>query len=551
MAPLVARLGRMAVVAAACAAVLMTTRAQAALNWPLDERTMGESADLIHHLTAVARGLRPAGEPLREPELLASFYMRRDYRPGWFDRDGVFVESEDLLRALRQAGLDGLSPGGFHLQAIERQLAEALDSALQLAHLDLLLTDAYFHYARRLRYGSVPSLWEMHLPAAPRTTLVEGLESALSHRRLAPVLDELAPPYAGYRRLRLMLARYRAVQRRGGWPVIPDGPVLKRGSRGVRVQRLRWRLAAGGDLADVDMENAAYFDKDVEKALRRFQHRHGLDPDGVAGAHTLAVLNIPVEQRLRQLRLNMERWRWLPPDLGERYILVNSAAYQLAIYENGSRVRSMRVIVGRQGRQTPGIVSRIDRLVINPYWYVPASALKELLPRIGRDRSLLSRRSLKVFSDLSGRGREVDPARVQWSSYGTGSARFPYVLRQEPGPGNALGRVKFLLPNEQDIYLHDTPAQHLFKREQRALSHGCIRLDEPLALARYLLAGNGWSAERFQLTLDSGKPEPVSLDEPVPIVLGYWTAWVEDSGELHFRQDHYRRDGRIASALGQ
>lgn len=534
----------------AAAALFAPFAVRAALQWPIDRRTLGESSDLIHHLAAVARDVQVAGEHLREPGLVVRFYMRRNFRPGWFDREGVFVESEDLLQALRQVDLDGLTPGEFHLRAVENQLAKPLETAVQLARLDLLLTDAFFHYARRLRYGRVPSTWEMQLPPSPETSLIEALEQGLSAHRLVSVMDELAPPYEGYRRLRLMLARYRAVQRRGGWPAVPDGPALKRGSRGGRVERVRWRLVASGDIPDQDTRDEAYFDRGLETAVRRFQRRHGLGADGVVGGRTLDMLNVPVEKRILQLRLNMGRWRWLPRELGDRYIIVNSAAFELTIHEKGQSVREMRVIVGRQGRQTPGIVSHIDKLVINPYWYVPETVLGDLLPRLERDHGLLSRKRLKVFSDLDGAGHEVDATQIKWSDYtGRGAAAFPYTLRQEPGPGNALGQVKFLLPNEQGIYLHDTPAQYLFHRDERALSSGCVRLDEPLTLARYLLSANGWTPERLQRVLHSGKPESVSLDKPVPVVIGYWTAWVNEVNELHFRDDRYHRDERVAAAL--
>jgi murein L,D-transpeptidase YcbB/YkuD len=543
------RLRRTAAAFFAAAILSLSSGARADLQWPLDGRTVGESTDLIHHLTALARDVQVAGERLREPDLLVRFYMARNFRPGWFDREGVYLESEDLLQALRQAELDALAPHGYHLAALEKQLGKPLESAVELAQLDLLLTDAFFHYARRLRYGEVPTTWEMHLRRAPEAALIDALERGLSDHRLVRVLDEQAPPYRGYRRLRLMLARYRAVQRRGGWPVVQGGPMLRRGSQGERVKRLRWRLVASGDIPDRNTRNEAYFDRALEKAVRRFQRRHGLVPDGRVGGRTLQVLNVPVAERIRQLRLNMERWRWLPRELGERYIIVNSAAFELGIYEKGQPLRKMRVIVGRRSRQTPGMVSHIDKLVINPYWYVPETVVGDLLPKLKRDPGLLSRKGLRVFSDLQGAGREVDPTHVKWSRYGETGKPFPYTLRQDPGPGNALGQVKFLFPNEQGIYLHDTPAQYLFKRHERALSSGCVRLDEPLTLARYLLSTNGWSPQRFEKVLQSGKPTPVALEAPVPVVLGYWTAWVNGVNELHFQDDRYHRDARIAAAL--
>lgn len=332
---------------------------------------------------------------------------------------------------------------------------------------------------------------------------------------------EPVPPHEGYERLQEALERYRRTAGGEEPGPVPPGPTLKLGGRGDRVEALRERLAmaaeaeGAGTLPSADEPEV--FDVSLEIAVRDFQERHGLPVDGAAGPATLAELNRTAEEQIRKIEVNLGRWRRLPPDLGKRHVLVNVAAFRLDAVEDGRPVLDMRVIVGRPHTHTPVLSSAIDRVVLNPSWYVPTSiASKELWPK---GRSYLRRNGYQVLPD----GR----------------------LRQRPGPDNSLGRVKFQFPNRFRVYLHDTPARSLFDRAVRAFSHGCIRIERPADLAAWALRDNpGWTPEAIQAAIDSGRERAVALPEPIPVHITYWTAWVDDYGTLRFAPDIYDLDGK-------
>ena len=331
-------------------------------------------------------------------------------------------------------------------------------------------------------------------------------------------IAEPAPAHEGYERLEQALERYRRIAGSQPKPV-PPGPALKLGDKGDRVETLRARLAAAAEAESADplpeTELPEEFDFDLEEAVRAFQERHGLKADGVAGASTLAELNRPAEDQIRKIELNLERWRRMPADLGERHILVNIAAFRLDAIEDGRSVLDMRVIVGRTDTRTPVVSSAIEQVVLNPSWYVPKSiASKEIWPK---GRSYLRRNGFEVLPD----GK----------------------LRQKPGANNSLGQVKFRFPNPFGVYLHDTPSRSLFDRAVRALSHGCVRLERPADLAAWALRDHPqWSPEAVQAALDSGRERAVAVPEPIPVHIAYWTAWVDDQGTLRFGQDIYGQD---------
>jgi L,D-transpeptidase YcbB len=341
-------------------------------------------------------------------------------------------------------------------------------------------------------------------------------------------LAEPAPTHEGYERLEQALERYRRSAGRSEYEPqakpVPPGPALKPGAEGDRVAALRARLAATAEAESAEplpeTELPEVFDATLEEAVRAFQERHGLPADGIAGASTLAELNRTAEDQIRKIEVNLERWRRLPADLGERHILVNIAAFRLDAIEDGRSVLDMRVIVGRTHTRTPVVSSAIERVVLNPSWYVPRGiASKEILPK---GRSYLRRNGFEVLPD----GK----------------------LRQRPGENNSLGRVKFRFPNPFGVYLHDTPSRSLFDRTVRALSHGCVRIERPADLAAWVLRDDPqWSPEAVQDALDSGRERSVELPEPVPVHIAYWTAWVDDNGTLWFGQDVYDQDRELTS----
>ncbi len=328
-----------------------------------------------------------------------------------------------------------------------------------------------------------------------------------------------------------------------------DGPKLQLDDRDDRVTVLRRRLEASGDLAPATSEVPVRFDADVKEAVKRFQRRHGLDTDGVVGKGTLAALNVSAGDRVRQLELNLERWRWLPLDLGESYILVNIPGFDLEVIEGGRMVLAMRVVVGRPYRRTPVFSSPMTYLVFSPYWHVPPSlAVQDVLPAVQKEGDYLAKKSIKVFRGWGSEAEEVDPAAVDWSSLKREG--FPYRFRQEPGPDNALGGVKFMFPNPYNVYLHDTPSRELFRRTERTFSSGCIRIEKPLELAEYLLReAAGWSPENITAASQKGMEQTVRLPRPIPVHLLYWTSWVDQAGTIHFRNDVYGRDRLLDEAL--
>jgi len=501
-----------------------------------------------------------AGERIYAVQALPAFYERRTYWPAWSDDSGPLPQAQALLRALRAADREGLRPSDYHLAAIEALLARlggrrdiGPRSATLRVYLDLLLTDAFLIYGSHLLAGRVDpvTIDAMWIANRRDANMVAVLENAIASNRVEESLRALLPSHPDYVRLRDALQRYRAWTDQGGWPRVPDGPKLAPGDRGPRVLALRERLAASGDLDPaVAMTAADSLDATLEAAVRHFQRRHGLEVDGSVGPATLAALNITAAERARQIELNLERWRWLPQTLGQRYVIVNIANFELDVVEAGQTVLSMRAVVGRPYRRTPVFSDSLTYLVFSPYWQVPRNlAVEDLLPQIKRDSMYLSRQQIKVFvQSADGLPQEVDPQTIDWSR--VMAQNFEFRLRQEPGPANALGRLKFMFPNRFNVYLHDTPSRELFARTSRDFSSGCIRLEKPIELAEYLLRDDpAWPRHNILEAANGRVEQTVRLPKSVPIHLLYWTAWVAEDGSIQFRNDVYGRDPLLDQAL--
>jgi murein L,D-transpeptidase YcbB/YkuD len=285
----------------------------------------------------------------------------------------------------------------------------------------------------------------------------------------------------------------------------------------------------------------------LEDAVKRFQQRHGLEADGRVGPDTRKALNIPVAEKIRQIRINMERWRWMPRTLGPRYLMVNMTGFELYLIDDNTSVLTMPVIIGKAYRATPSFSGRIGYIEYNPYWTVPSNmTIEDYVPQLIRDASILKKKSMKLYRGWGANAEEVDPETVNWSKLNV--THFPYWLRQDPGPGNALGRIKFLFSNPYEIYLHGTPDKYLFDRVVRTFSSGCIRVKDPVRLAAYLLDdGSLQTEEEILANIHLGSNQGVTLPEAVPIYLVYWTAWVGREGEMNFRRDIYGRDKLLNS----
>ena len=499
------------------------------------------------------------GETIHASTVLPRFYEMRTYQPAWTDGGRPLDQAVELVAAVKSVETDGMKPAHYHMALLESLLKEAIsrseakdppDPTLS-ADLDILCTDAFLLCASHLLAGRVdPASFDAQWHANRRgVDLAAALKNALDSNRVGKVLEELVPPYKGYRGIKKALSDYRSIAIKGGWVAVPAGPSIKKGQSGERIALLRSRLAAEGFInQNVDIvENT--FDEPLESAVITFQQRHGLDPDGVVGPATLAELNVPARDRARQIEINLERWRWLPQDLGQRHIIINIAAFELDVVENENTALNMRIVVGKEYRRTPVFSDTMRYLVLSPYWNVPPSiAKKDKLPLIQKDPNYLEQQHMHVFPGWGANGREVDPKTINWSSITANG--LSYRFRQDPGPWNALGGIKFMFPNKYNVYLHDTPSKELFNKTKRTFSSGCIRIQKPLELAEYLLRGDQtWTREKIMAAIEKRVEQTVRLPAPISVHLLYWTVAANEDGSLSFYKDIYGRDTLLDEAL--
>ncbi len=480
-------------------------------------------------------------------ETLRSFYQSRDYEPIWVSNDGLLARAEVLLHTLKEAEREGLDSTHYPLEQIEHRRLST--DPLILARLELQLSNAALEYGRDLQVGCTwpeknHRLW--YIPVA-KFNGVALLQALAGNEDVSKTLAALPPSHREYRRLRNALNYYRQLALLGGWPTISPGPFLRLGDRQSDVDLIRQRLLIEGDLVLDIREDKHTFDELLKLAVERFQVRHGLQVDGVVGPTTRAAMNVSVEERIAQIKLNMERWRWLPRNPGERYIMVNIPGFQLTAYEQGKPVMVMDIIVGRVDRPTPIVNGHLHSVVFNPYWTpTPTIIVKDLIPKQLRDPDYMSKRNIHVFRE----GAEIDPRTVNWRKVSLNY--LPYELRQDPDLRNPMGRVKFLFNNKFDVYLHDTPEKNLFSREERALSSGCIRVSQAEELASFALAenGNGWDRNAVRKAFFGKESQTVTLSTPLPVYLLYFTAWVGSDNRAHFRNDVYQLDDIPPSCPG-
>jgi len=489
----------------------------------------------------------PGGDSLASP--MARFYAARAFAPVWVGHPQLIAALTDVL-------------AGASLQGLDERIGKSLPAGGAAAR-DVALTRAALDYAEALAVGRVqPSQIEADwaIPA-PEFDAAAGLATALN-RGLAGWYAGLAPHHPAYERLKAGLAQYRKIAESGGWVQVPRGDPLKLGTADPRVRVLRKRLAAEGDLAlpppaadgavpeasaasplhristadtvpgtapapeaNTAPDPADIYDAPVEAAVRRFQTRHGIAVDGAVGPRTLAAMNVPVRARIQQIELNLERWRSLPHELGTDFMLVNVPAERLDVVEHGMPVIGMKVVVGDTAHPTPVVRTMMVALTLNPTWTIPASIVKkELMPKTKRDPGYLAKNDI-VFT--SGRG---------W--------------QQMPGPKNPLGHLKFESPNRFDVYLHDTPSRVAFDRYFRAQSHGCVRLERADELAGFVLRGTEWNPAQLAAAVATGENRRIDLKRRWRVYILYATSFVDDGGNVEFRDDLYGRDARLRDALG-
>ncbi len=501
-----------------------------------------------------------AGETLRAMPALEELYRGRGFRPLWTGEAAPPGLGAALIGFLGASGERGLRPDDYHAGTLAA-LVEAREEGDPL-DLELLISDGWLLQAHHLREGRLDRRGRFRGTVPPGTGLPGLLEAAFEDDGPLAALEASEPTGAAYRRLRAALSRYRAIAAAGGWETGLDLEGLEPGAEGRGVAALRRRLTVSGDLredvAAVRLESGRpvavgpgedeSFDETLAGALRLFQARHGLEPVGRVGPATSAALGVTVEERIRQIELNLDRWRALPspPD---RYVLVNVPAFLVDLVEGDTVTMRIRAIVGRTDRPTPSFEAEMTSVVFSPFWHVPPSiAVRDKLPLIRRDPGYLAASHMLLLD--RGSGAAVDPSTVDWSRITASEFTEAYRLRQDPGPWNALGQVKFVFPNPYGVFMHDTDARTLFERTSRCFSSGCVRIQNPLDLAERLLSDDpAWNRSGIEEAAGAGEERAVRLRRPVRVFVGYWTAWVDLDGTVNFPPDVYRRDPPALAAL--
>ncbi|MDP2413713.1 murein L,D-transpeptidase [Daejeonella sp.] len=472
------------------------------------------------------------------------FYRERNFKLGWFKNNEIVPQAKDMLNMISKAGEEGLNPKKYqfidfntlfaNLESAKRDSAKF--TAIQ-KEIDVALSSTYFVWASDYYRGVIIPRdneeieWDIK---RNKIKLHKALMAVLKERESKYSYASFSPLHPDYARLKSALAAYRKIQAAGGWPSVTPSPKLKEGQKAPVVAALKKRL----NLSSID----STFDAETVNALKKFQSDQGMKPDGALDPETAKLLNVPVDQRIKQIILNMERWRWIPKSFEEDYLIVNIPEYRLRVYEKGKEQIAMNVIVGKTMNSTPIFSDKMENVVLAPYWNVPASIVREELgPKIASDPGYLDRSNMEL---IDAKGNRVSPSQVNWSSVTRDN--WKYTLRKKPGPKNDLGDVKFIFPNTNDIYLHDTPHDELFSQIKRNFSHGCVRVERPLELAEYLLRPVGWDMNKIQSTIAQGQEKYVKLKQVLPVYLVYFTAWADESGNVHFREDIYGHDKTLA-----
>lgn len=502
-----------------------------------------------------AKALGISGRRMASSEISAELlerYREQGLNPVWVTPDGPGDRATILYKTLKSAPDEGLRSEDYWITEIDALWLKRSD--VDLAKLEILLSVGLASYVADAREGRAdPRKLDRELFAKARDISVDPVElavEAIHAEDLEQFLSLQVPDNVHYRRLRTALAKYREIAADGDWEAVPSGETLKPGMESERVSAVRARLVRSGDLSPESPAQLLY-DDDLEVAVKKFQKRFHLDIDGAIGKQTVASMNLTVNQLIRRITVNMERWRWLSHDLGDKRIFVNIAGFQLDGSNDSNVEISMPVIVGEKYHKTPVFSGSIKYLEFNPYWNVPPSiASNEMYPELLKNPNYLRKKNIKLFYGWGEGAPEVNASAIDWPKVGKRGIR-RFKLRQEPGPKNSLGRIKFMFPNEFNVYLHDTPVHHLFKRSRRDFSHGCIRVSRPLELASYLLGGEekGWDLEKMQEIVNSRKRTIIKLEKPYPVHILYRTATVGDDGLVYFADDVYGRDRLLEKAL--
>ncbi|MFT5915083.1 MAG: murein L,D-transpeptidase YcbB/YkuD [Bacteroidia bacterium] len=493
--------------------------------------------------------------PYSMQEGLYRFYERRNFEPAWIDKNGVKTIADSLLIMLKEEQkLYGSLGKTFENLLSENEKYVQKNGEYDeevLGNLEVNFTRAFVYLADMNLKGYVlPSELEKYEWYHPvrEADLATVLEFAIMKNDIREGLESVLPKRKDYWQLVGFLGKYEKIKENGGWKSLPESITeIEIGAIDDVVLDLKKRLEI---TESYQMKNESLYDDELVDVVSNYQRNNGLEIDGEVGSSTLKALNIPVEERISQLKINIERYKWLPEERGRRHIWVNIPEYMLRIYEDEKVVKEHIVVVGSKGHKTPLFSSRLTNLVINPYWNVPYSiARNEIIPKLQKGTSYLTKQRFDVIDTKKMLG-VVDSAKgIDWTN--TNEVKKQFRFRQKPGPGNALGRIKFNLPNDWSIYLHDTPSKRYFSRAYRAVSHGCIRVHDPVGLAASVIRDDfSYNKKQIEDKIRSGQNQRFNIDEELPVHLIYMTAWVDESGTLQFRDDIYGKDVMHAKAIG-
>jgi len=508
--------------------------------WPAVAQDAGVVQQQVVSLLSAGQRLELPIERLRPA--LTAHYVTNHAAPYWVGTGRM----EQFIARVNSAIYDGLNGKDYPAETLQQMKAAAESGdAAQAAKAELYFTAFFVTYATDLKIGRVtPQKLDPNLFRNPKTVdelrLITDMSRTSDPNKFLNGFESRNPHYQA---LKKMLKVYTDALTQGiDWPVVGAGPSVAPGGSDARIPQVRRLLALTGDFAGADTGSNLY-DANLAAAVNRFQARHGLEAKGLLGKQTIVAMNVPPLDRQKQIIINMERWRWMPDNLGDEHFLINIAGFELEHVLANTVVDRMNVVVGAVATQTPEFTGALQYIELNPYWTVPYNiATGEMLPKL-KTNPLAYAEDFELYAG----GKLADWASVNWSQYGaTGS--FPFTFRQKPGPKNALGKVKFMLPNRFNIYLHDTPAKDKFFNTTRAFSHGCIRLSQPDELAYAMLQRVGMDKAAVDAAWAGGQNQRVDLPKPVPVHLVYATAFSSENG-IEFRTDVYGRDKKLYAVL--
>ena len=478
---------------------------------------------------------------------VVEFYTKRNNQLGWFNQNGMTCAGPNFYNRLQHYTRDFAdnSLKNVRLDTLMKEFVinekQFLTNTKKVEQLDLLLTVTFFKYAQKVYGGTTKKASDLEWFIPRKKKNYQILIDSLVSSTLCEKIQEPVNQY--YIKLREQLKLYRVIQRKGGFPtIITRKKLLSVGNSDSCLLKVKQYLFLTTDLKIND--NSIVFTDTLARAVLNFQRRMGLSENGKLNKETLSEINKPIEFRIQQMMINMERLRWIPVEMEKDYLLINIPEYRLHIFENGKQLWTTNVVVGDEVKQTSIFKGDLSQIILNPYWGIPVSIVQnEILPHIKRNSNYLAKNGIQVFSGE----KMVNPSKIKWGSY---KENVPFNFRQKPGKNNALGRMKFMFPNNYHIYLHDTPSKRLFDETNRAFSHGCIRVENPKKLANYLLRNNPkWNPAKVDKTLLTDKQIGINIKPTIPVYITYFTAWVDVNGQLNFRNDLYDLDKKLSKEV--